>query len=36
MYEPIEYEGVKTMSFGFAASKQAAILRGPLVSKIIS
>lgn len=31
----IEFEGVKCMSYGFAAKKQAAIMRGPIVSGMI-
>jgi len=33
---PIIYEGVKAMSFGFANSNKKAILRGPMVSSIVT
>lgn len=33
---PIEYDGIKAMSFGFNAQKKAATLRGPIVSSIVS
>lgn len=33
---PVEFEGLKTMSFGFAAADKRAVLRGPMVSSIVS
>ncbi len=33
---PIEYEGVKTMSYGFANGGKRAVLRGPMVSSIVT
>ncbi|CAD8151189.1 unnamed protein product [Paramecium pentaurelia] len=32
---PIEFNGVKTMSYGFASGNQKAIIRGPMVSSIV-
>jgi Mrp family chromosome partitioning ATPase len=32
---PIEYEGIKSMSFGYA-KKNRAIMRGPMVSSIVT
>lgn len=32
---PIEFEGLKAMSYGFA-SKKKAIIRGPMVSSIVT
>jgi len=37
LIQPIEYQGVKLMSFGYAQSEaKAAIMRGPMVSGVIS
>jgi Mrp family chromosome partitioning ATPase len=33
---PIEYEGVKVMSYGFASQNKKAVIRGPMVSAIVS
>ena len=33
---PIEFSGVKAMSFGFVAPNKRAIMRGPIVSKIVT
>jgi hypothetical protein len=32
----IEFEGVKTMSYGYAARNRKAVLRGPMVSAIVT
>lgn len=32
---PVEFEGVKTMSYGFASGNKKAVLRGPMVSSIV-
>lgn len=32
---PIEFDGVKTMSYGFASGNKKAVLRGPMVSSIV-
>ena len=33
---PVEYEGVKLMSFGFVSPDKRAVIRGPMISNIIS
>jgi Mrp family chromosome partitioning ATPase len=33
---PIEYEGIKAMSFGFAVKGKKAIMRGPMVSSVVT
>jgi len=33
---PIEFEGIKAMSFGFAARGKKAIMRGPMVSSVVT
>lgn len=33
---PIEFEGIKAMSFGFAAKGKKAVMRGPMVSSIVT
>jgi ATP-binding protein involved in chromosome partitioning len=33
---PIEFSGVKTMSFGFAAPNRRAVMRGPIVSTLVT
>lgn len=33
---PIEYSGIKSMSFGFVSPDKRAVIRGPMVSSIIS
>jgi Mrp family chromosome partitioning ATPase len=35
MISPIEFSGVKCMSYGFAASGKTAIMRGPMVSNLV-
>jgi Mrp family chromosome partitioning ATPase len=32
---PVEFEGVKTMSYGYANKDKAAIMRGPIVSGLV-
>lgn len=35
-YYPIEYEGVKTMSYGFLSNQEeAASIRGPIISSYL-
>jgi Mrp family chromosome partitioning ATPase len=33
---PIEFEGIKAMSFGFAAKGKRAVMRGPMVSSVVN
>jgi len=33
---PIEFEGIKAMSFGFAVKGKKAVMRGPMVSSIVT
>jgi len=33
---PIEFEGIKAMSFGFASRGKKAIMRGPMVSSVVT
>lgn len=33
---PLEYSGVKAMSFGFVAPNKRAIMRGPIVSNVVT
>ncbi len=33
---PVDFEGVKAMSFGFAAKNKRAVMRGPMVSSIVN
>jgi ATP-binding protein involved in chromosome partitioning len=33
---PIDFEGIKTMSFGFVNTKEKSLLKGPIVSSLIS
>ena len=33
---PVEFNGIPTMSYGFAASGRAGIMRGPMVSNLIT
>mmetsp|Transcript_78124 Transcript_78124/g.108058 ORF Transcript_78124/g.108058 Transcript_78124/m.108058 type:complete len:247 (+) Transcript_78124:402-1142(+) len=33
---PVEFNGVKTMSYGFAAQNKTAIMRGPMASNLVS
>lgn len=33
---PVEYEGVKAMSFGFVAKNKKAVMRGPMVSSVVN
>lgn len=34
--KPIEFSGVKAMSYGFAATNKAAIMRGPMASNLVA
>lgn len=34
--KPIEFSGVKAMSYGFAASNKTAIMRGPMASNLVA
>ena len=34
--KPIEFAGVKAMSYGFAASNKTAIMRGPMASNLVA
>ena len=34
--DPILYEGLKLMSFGFVSPDQRAVIRGPMVSSLLS
>ena len=34
--KPIEFAGVKAMSYGFAATSKAAIMRGPMASNLVA
>ena len=34
--DPVEYEGLRLMSFGFVSPDQRAVLRGPMVSSLLS
>lgn len=36
MIAPILFSGVKCMSYGFASSGQAAVMRGPMVSQLVT
>ena len=36
MIRPIEFSGVKAMSYGFAASNKTAIMRGPMASNLVA
>jgi len=36
MIKPIEFSGVKAMSYGFAASNKTAIMRGPMASNLVA
>lgn len=33
--KPIEFAGVKTMSYGFAAQNKTAVMRGPMASNLV-
>lgn len=33
---PVDYEGLKTMSFGFASKNKKAVMRGPMVSSVVN
>ena len=33
---PVEFEGVKTMSYGYVGKNKKAIMRGPMVSSVIT
>ena len=33
---PIEFEGVKTMSYGYAGGGKKAVMRGPMVSSVVT
>ena len=33
---PIEFSGVKAMSYGFAAQNRSAIMRGPMASNLVA
>ena len=33
---PVDFDGVKTMSYGFASRNRRAVLRGPMVSTIVT
>ena len=35
MISPIEFSGVKCMSYGFASQGKTAIMRGPMVSNLV-
>eukprot|EP00357_Protocruzia_adherens_P012901 CAMPEP_0115029072 /NCGR_PEP_ID=MMETSP0216-20121206/36749_1 /TAXON_ID=223996 /ORGANISM="Protocruzia adherens, Strain Boccale" /LENGTH=463 /DNA_ID=CAMNT_0002405519 /DNA_START=98 /DNA_END=1486 /DNA_ORIENTATION=- len=34
--QPVEFEGVKTMSYGYAAQNRRAVMRGPMVSALVT
>ena len=34
--KPVEFAGVKAMSYGFAASNKTAIMRGPMASNLVA
>lgn len=36
MISPVEFAGIPTMSYGFASKGKAAIMRGPMVSNLVS
>ena len=33
---PIEFDGVKTMSYGYASGGRKAVMRGPMVSSVVT
>lgn len=33
---PIEFAGIKAMSYGFAAQNKAAVMRGPMASNLVA
>ena len=33
---PVDYEGIKAMSFGFVSPNKRAVIRGPMISSIVS
>jgi ATP-binding protein involved in chromosome partitioning len=33
---PIEFAGIKAMSYGFATQSKAAVLRGPMASNLVA
>jgi hypothetical protein len=35
LISPIEFSGVKCMSYGFATTGKTAIMRGPMVSNLV-
>lgn len=36
MIKPIEFSGVKAMSYGFANKTSAAVMRGPMASNLVA